>query len=489
MRRTKTNRLPKAGIERADLYEFFCADHIHHVSNDEYYGRPFDLEAWQRDNIWRPVFACGRYVDGSWRRRFRRALIGLPRGYGKSEIACAMLLTIANMEPIRNGQYGLVASSEEQAGNLLKKLKTMIALDPDLKALWEPLKKTIVNRETGAEIMVFPYSEASMQSWHFNVVIADELHVWRDSTVWDAIVSGQKIIPNALAIAITTAGQEQGGFLWEWLEDSERDDACYTYWLGADVKDRIDSEATWKKLCLPSWVSMEAVRDQFKSLTRARFERYVLNRFPAKRHEQMAISTAKINACRKRVAKIDYGSFFGVGVDGAVSGDTLAVCCYQEQDGVDVFEEFAWEEPDPDTGCYDFMAVADVLDVLYRKPGRPQIGVDPARMILLMKFIERERDVEAFVLKQQPSVMCPACALLKHSIESKAAALGGTPVLAAHAANCILEENKAYGFRFTSTGSGNSKKKIDMAIAASMAMYVYKNTEPRPDYLNAQFVF
>jgi len=489
MRRTLVGKLSKRGIAQADLYEFFCSAHIHHVSNDEYYGTPFDLEEWQRKNIWRPILGSGRFDGGKWIRRYRRALIGLPRGYGKSEIACALLLTIANMEPIYNGQYGLVASSEPQADNLLSKLKTMIALDDDLRALWENRKKEIVNSETGAKIFVFPYSESALQSYHFNVVVADELHVWRDDSVWNAIISGQKIIPNALAIAITTAGAEQRGFLWDWLDsDIEHDPACYLWWLGAGKNDDISSRAVWKKLCLPSWVRVESIEDQYNSLTRYSFERYVLNRYPAKKSEDVAIKRSKINACRKVSADFDFSKRFSVGVDGATSGDTLAICCYQECDGKDVFFEYSWSEPD-ESGYYDLMEVADVLEKLGKQRGKPDIGLDPARMVFLMKFLERERGIKTFTVKQQPSIMCPASAMLKESIERGKAALAGAPVLADHAGNCIREESKAYGFRFTSAHSSKSKRRIDMAIAAAMAMYIYKNTEPRTDYASKEYVF
>lgn len=470
------------------MYELFCSAHLHHVGNDEYYGLPLDIEPWQREDIWRPILASGSMRHGKFRRKFRRALIGLPRDYGKSIIACALLMTIANMEPVHNGQYGLIASSEEQAGNLLTKVKTMAALDPELNALWEPLKGSLKNRETGAEIKVFPYSEAAVQSWHFNVVIADELHVWRDKKVWNAIISGQKSIPNALAIAITTAGDEQKGFLWDWLEnDIERDKACYLYWLGADDKDKPNSKALWKRLAKPSWITLEDIADQYASLDAPDFERYVLNRFPAKKTEAMAIKTSSINKCKKRTARFDFAKPFAVAVDGAVSGDTMAVVCYQEQDDIDVFHEYIWDDPGED-GFYNIMEVGDVLERLYSMPHKPHIASDPARMNVFCSYMKR-LGVEVFALKQQPSIMCPASNFLKFSIESDKAALGNVPVLADHAGNCIKEENKAYGMRFTSSGSGKTKKKIDAAIAAAMAMYIYKNTDPRPDYAGSQYVF
>ena len=489
MLRTDARPTPE-GLERARLYEVFLNMHIHHVGNDSYYGKTFELEPWQRDNIWDPIFGCGQWRGERFVRQYSTAILCMPRIYGKTETAAAMMLTIANMELVHNGQYGIIASSEFQATKVMAALKAMVRLDPDLKALWEPLKGKLHNRETDAEIYVFPYSEEAVQSWHFNAIIADELHVWRDSRVWDAIQAGQKDIPNALCIGITTVGGDESGFLWDQLQKGpDSDPTTYVCWIGAPEKAPIDDERTWAEIALPSWVTVDSIRKQYAKISRRAFERYVLNRFPQTKELDHAINPASVKKCRRRAGEVDFTRHFSVGVDGAVSGDTLAICAFQRQGERDVFAEWSWSTPDED-GYYDFTEVADVLEMLGKKPGKPEIAMDPARMVLLLKFLERERGVKAFTLKQQPSIMCPASAMLTHSIEAGTACLKGTPVLADHAKNCLKDENKAYGFRFTSRGSGKSKRHIDMAIAAAMAMYVYENTEPEHrTYIGDQYVF
>lgn len=484
MRRTRLTRYPRAGLDVADAYEVFAGAYLHHVSNDEYYGRPFLLEPWQRDMLWRPLLASGRMEGGRFVRRYRRALLGLPRGYGKTELAAAIVMTLAVMEPVQMGQYCVVADSEEQAGNCLAKLKAMVRLDSDLSDVWEVQKGLIRNRETDAEIKVMPYKESALQSWHFNVAVLDEMHVYRSDAVWNAVVSGQKVIPNALLVGITTASAERRGFLWDLYSRvaAGGDPSCYLCWIGLDDADDASDERGWRKVLLPSWVSAESLREQRGSMTAEAFERYQLNRFPARASASRLMSRADLAACRAQAGDIDWGRYFAVGLDGATGGDTLAVCAYQRgPGGEDLYAEWAWDVPD-ERGLYDLVEVADVLESLARRPGRPLLVADPARMAFLTKYLERERGVGLFALPQQARVMCPATSLLTRAVKSRSARMAATPVLADHCGNAVNEPSRAYGDRLSSEAHGQGSARIDMAVAAAMAMWAYDNAERPADF-------
>ena len=185
MRRTET-AYSREGLVMARDYEKCLSSMCHHVSNDSYYGKPFLLEPFQRENIWKPIFATGSMEGGRFKRRFRRVIIGLPSGYGKTELAAAIVLTVATMEVIHNGQYGVVASSKDQVRNIFEKIATMIKLNDTWRDQWEIGKDVITHRETGAKIMVLPNKPDALESWHFNVLVFDELHVYKDSKVWVA---------------------------------------------------------------------------------------------------------------------------------------------------------------------------------------------------------------------------------------------------------------------------------------------------------------
>lgn len=485
MRRTKRFSVSKAGEREAGAREFFAATHLHHVGNDSYNGQPFYLEPWQRERIWRPVFGCGRMGRDGFVRRHRVALIGLPRDYGKTELACAMLLAEANMSPVPRGQYGIIAYSRDQAVKILGTLRAMIAADPDLRHLWETSKTEIENRETGATIKVFPYSEGALQSWHFNVLIADELHVWRDRTVWNAAVSGMASVPNSLLIAITTASGERSGFLWDWLNGTDDlmsvadDPTAYLWWHGApDGADR-DDPRTWERIALPSWIDTEHIRAARRRMGRDAFDRYILNRWPDERGPDSVFTAREVAAC-SATAGFDWDAPFSLAVDGAVSGDAFAIVAHQRQDDRDVFHEWVYDDPG-ESGYYPLAQIEQLIAGIAQEHRVP-VGIDPSRLLLMATHLQDEYGVDVYQLKQDNRTMCPACSLVVNSVRDRAACLGGTPKLAEHLRNCLAKDAEPFGMRFTSERHGRGSKRIDAAIAAAMAMLMTQVAPQLPGF-------
>lgn len=218
MYRTPTS-YTREGLVIARDYERCFTSMCRHVANDSYYAQPFYLEEFQRENIWKPLFASGKMTARGFKRKYRRAIIGLPSGYGKSELCAGILLTVATMEPVHNGQYGMVASSKDQIRNVYEKICTMIKLNPTWREQWDIGKNIITHKETNAKIMILPNTADALESWHFNFLIFDELHTYPDSKVWDAGVKGQKVLWNPLTVGITTAGDKRESFLWEMYSD------------------------------------------------------------------------------------------------------------------------------------------------------------------------------------------------------------------------------------------------------------------------------
>lgn len=484
MLRTKRATPSKSGLEEAGKREYFAASHLRHAGNKpEWFGKPFYLEEFQRTFIWNPIFGCGRLrrrPDGetAFYRRYRTALIGMPRDFGKTELICAMLLSEVAVNPINEGQYGIVAYDEVQARKILKTLSAMVRQDADLRALWEPMKGEIENRENGAVIKVFPYSPGALQSWHFNMLIADELHVWKDDAVWSAIVSGMGQVENSLLVAITTAGEERAGLLWDLLHGSEEvtcvldDPTAYCWWWGAGEDDGIDDEKAWARLALPSWITVDNMRLMRRKLSRRNFERYVLNRWPTFKAADRAMRPSDIRACAKRSSGFDFERPFCLAIDGATSGDAFALVAHQKDDGgVDQFAEWVYAEPPEELGYYDVNQVGQLVAGICQKYRCP-VGIDPARLLYWANVMQDDYGVEVYVIKQTNEIMCAASALLVNSVRSRNAALGGCPRLAEHCGNCVKLERQPYGERLSSEAHGPKSARIDAAIAAAMAMWM-----------------
>lgn len=476
--KTPSKRISKEGQHQVDRTRLFAESYLTYAGESELCGEKYEVSDWTYKNVWRPVFGTG-HVDkrtGRWVRQYRRVLLGVHRGFGKSQFAAVVVLTIANMEPIPNGMYGIVADSRENTKMVKDYIKTMIRANKDLSARWRIYKDVIRNDQTGQEIHVFPYKEAALQGKHFHVLVGDEVHVWRDDAVWHAAVSGQAKVRNALTIAITTAGRSRDGFLFKLYRKLKRDPYAFVCWLGISDSDNPSDRRCWRKVMAAGRITKEELEEQFEALDLSEFERYYLNRTPMDEEENPFMKRQWVEACQKVSREIDWDSWFCVGIDGAVSGDTVAVVAAQRQGEEWAFWEKCWEKPG-DAGVYDLTDLADVVQQLADKRGRPLVCCDPARLQFMVNWLDRNRGMELTAVAQQPSIMCPASELLARAVKTKAAALKGTPVLAQHCINARTAESKAYGRRLSSEKHGQGSKRIDAAVAAAMAMWAYDNNE------------
>lgn len=488
MKRTDTEYSRK-GLMIARDYEHCLSSMCCHVSNDSYYGKPFLLEPFQRENIWKPLFACGEEKDGVFQRRFRRAIIGLPSGMGKTELAAGIVLTIATMEVRYNGQYGVVASTKEQVRNIFEKIGTMIKLNDTLSQQWDIQKNVIVHKETGAKIMVLPNKADALESWHFNVLVFDELHVYRDDKVWAAGLKGQKVLENPLSIGITTAGDAREGFLWDTLEKAADDPGMYLYWLGLDDGDDIDDHKSWEKLMVASWVTWESIQDQRGSASSKRaFERYTANRFPKDKDAYSCFTTPQIDACCRRKNDFDFTKPFTLGIDGATGGDSFAIIAYQERKDAKgklcaYTREWVFDEPG-DSGHYDITQIMELIADIYQKHYPEVVGIDPNRMIVIASQLEDTYGVETVSFAQNNPTMCQATALVLIEVKDKTLRLKGCKKLRRHLLNTVEDDKGSFGVRF---GKDSKRSKIDAAIALAIAMLAY-NTQVRGKENMVQFM-
>lgn len=481
MYRTKLKKYTKQGLIEAKARAVFCHGFLTHAGNDEYAGTPVEIDEWKNKNIWQPIFATGK-VDkktGRFVRQYRRVLIGVHRTYGKSELAAEIVLSEAMMNPVPNGEYGIVADTKENTKKVRNYIAVMIRNNPQLNKLWHVNRDSIINTQTGQQIWVFPYKEAALQGKHFNVLVGDELHVWRDNAVWLAGVSGQGKIHNALTIGITTAGSNRDGFLFKLYQQLKKDKHAFICWLGISDQDKVTDRDTWKQITDAGRVTTAELEEQLEALGEKSFERYWLNRTPMDESAEPFMKRADVDKCRDVKLSINYNAWFTFALDGAVRGDTLAIVAAQRQGEQWALEEWCWEKPDTPMATYDLMSVADVIKELSAKPSAPLGGCDPARMQFLTNWLEREHGIEIAQINQSPAIMCPASELLARTVETHNASFSDTPVLAQHCINAVAAESKAYGRRLASEKGrhGQGTKRIDAAVAAAMAMWAYDNNE------------
>lgn len=464
-------RITKKGREKAELYDFFAKTYIRHTDRD-WYDQPFVLDPWQFNKMWLPVFGTLK-PDG--RRWYNKALFGLPRFYGKSEFAARIVLTIMNMEPVPNGEYGIVATSREQAHIVFDKVAAMIRLNPELAATYEVLKKEIVHRETGASFRTYPAEEAAVQGHHFVVCILDETHVWKNIGLYSAVVSGMQD-RNSLLVIITTASKNRKGPLWDYIKPKlEADPHAYTFWHGASDKADWRSRKTWEKVCIASWRTIEDMEDDYNTLPFSDFLRYSLNVFPPDNlGEDMAFDPAQVDACLDD-GDFDWDRTMAIGIDGAMSGDSFAIVFSgaREDGGVDWYPVIYTQGTDE--GRYDLVQIEELVSDYYNSHDIQRVAVDPYRLLMFSQHLKDRYGIPVETYAQNDANMAAASEYILRLITDGILHIYGSDrfIMAEHLKNVVRGSAHAYGWRMSKTAD---RAKIDGAIAGAMSAVVLDST-------------
>lgn len=450
------------GERQARLIETFLAGFIKHPDR-EFAGRPFMLEDWQRDNIVRPIFGC---VDRNGRRKYREAVIGLPRNAGKSNTSAALLLAIAMTEPVIEGEYVCVARNRKQAAIVFNKMRRMVYADPMLRAACEVRTHEIIVKETGQRIYTVAYDAGGAQGIHAQVAIIDEYHVHKDDSMRYAILSGMIGQPNALLITISTAGDERRGPLWELLKTAHKDPRAYVYWQGASDDDDGHDPAVWRRSTPQSWVSDADLLDAYNSMPFPSFERYHLNRFPSKGTNR-AYSGLLWHACAGRPV-IDPELPAVLGLDASFTRDTTALTFDQvDESGWHNVLAWVWRK-DEVLGYIDHDEVEAKIVELAEDFNITRIACDANYFTRSMLRLQNEFGLPIEEFKQSDVKMAGASMMLLDVMREGRLRHGGNEELTEQVLNAGMKTTP-YGWRLTKV---EDDMKIDAAIALAMAAYI-----------------
>ncbi len=219
-------------------------------------GKPIKLEPFQ-------VFALANIFG--WRekatslRRYRQALILLPRKNGKSLIAAgiALYMVFADREPGAEGYSG--ATSLEQANEVFEPARRMVEMTPGLAEALDisVAKSAIYSTTTGSKFSRVIANTKDGASPHF--ACCDELHQARDDTQINAFRTGMGARSQPLLLIITTAGNNIAGVCHSEQMEAEavlsglkKNDRLFALIYTIDPEDDWRTESSWRK-ANPNW--------------------------------------------------------------------------------------------------------------------------------------------------------------------------------------------------------------------------------------------
>jgi phage terminase large subunit-like protein len=317
--------------------DFFAANLIHQKGPAA--GQPFVLERWQAE------FVNELYrLDERGQRIFKRAVLGVPRGNGKSPIAAAVglyeLMTRSD-EP----DVICAAAARDQAGVVFEYARGFAETGP----LAEHLvigRREIARLETRGVLRTISADGYVAHGANPSAVIVDEAHAFttdKQRELFEPMDTAVHKRPDAFWLVISTAGHDRSSLfgklhadVLEQLEPEQpepglticRDEAngVLMFWYGVEADCDADDEALWKAVNPASWVTVPELRRQrhSPSMATSTFKHRHLNAWVAPEAERWIAGDAW-EALVDSASRVEQGAAVCVGGDGSRAYDTSAL--------------------------------------------------------------------------------------------------------------------------------------------------------------------
>lgn len=220
----------------------------------EYASQPFELAEWQWRDIVLPFFGTLR-ADGL--RQYRTMPIFIPRKNGKSTMCAGLGLygLFGDNEP--GAQVICAAGSRDQAAIVFECAANMVRSCPALASRCTVLRREIVHKNGGVFRCVAA-DAGLLHGLNCSMVIEDEIHVWPDRELHEALSTSVVSRRQPAIIQITTAGHDRESFCYEVYTRSrqilearakgqELDPTWHPVIYEADDSDDWRNESAWRK--------------------------------------------------------------------------------------------------------------------------------------------------------------------------------------------------------------------------------------------------
>jgi phage terminase large subunit-like protein len=231
-------------------------------------GKLIRLMPWQQF-VYLNLF--GFVARGTTTRRFRQAVVYVPRGNGKTTFAApiALYLTFLNGE---GGAEGYAAAvTRDQARILFDTAREMVRRTPKLRSKFgiEANAIAVVQAATASRLRAISSDAKSLDGLNVQVAVCDEIASHKTSEVYDVLLTAMGKRKHPMLLSISTATGNTTGIgkqLWDYnlrvLNGTNDDEQLFALIHSVDEGDDPWDEQTWIK-ANPSWgvsVQPDAIR-------------------------------------------------------------------------------------------------------------------------------------------------------------------------------------------------------------------------------------
>lgn len=232
-------------------------------------GQEFKLTEPQK---WIIYNIFGFYHKGTDKRVVKKVLLLVPRKFSKSTFSAAIALYLLIFED-PGTQVINMANNAKQAHTLFR-METELIKPLNKKKRFKLLRDTIEFPRNKSFCTVLASDADNADSYGANFIL-DEAHAYKDSKLWDVMISGQGHLRNPLGIIISTFGfLGPGYFLYDYMSmckdlllGNKNDDTQFAAIYTLDDNDDWKDESVWIKAQphLDITVSREFMREQVLS--------------------------------------------------------------------------------------------------------------------------------------------------------------------------------------------------------------------------------
>ena len=439
-------------------------------SQGDFHGQPFRVHPFQRDFL-EDLLA----VDTTGWRRIRRALLGMPKGNGKTELAAAIAcLEAAGPLAPSSPDVIVVAASMEQAAILFDSAKAMISGGP-LRPFFELYDAEIIRKGEPGRIRRLAANYSTADGLRPTAAIFDEVHEFTSpQTARTHLVVSNGLVKraNGLELNITTAGSGMNSLLGNlYAVGKEATDPAYLFrWYAAsDDHDLAAGLRAALREANPAiaagFLSEDRLVARFREVPEHEYRRYYLNQWVDR--PDRALPEAAWQACAEPDRPISTDVVLAL--DASFRRDATALIGATVEERPHLFVVKIWEQPE---GDFEWrVPVGEVIDTIVNSGYVVrEIDFDPTfGWTSLMSDLARDGLDEVVVEWPTgvPARIGPAWLHFRDAVMDRELTHDGNETLARHVANLVLKIDR-FGERPTRDRT-QPRSFIDAGIAAIVA--------------------
>lgn len=222
---------------------------LRHVTG-KHAGQPFVLEEWQKFLIY-SIYGFRR-EDGT--RLVHNAYIEVARKSGKTALVAALTLYHLIADGEANAQVILSATSARQAALCFSMAKDFIKPLDTEQTLLKYRRDTIKFPLTKSQLEVVAADASRLDGKNASMFVCDEVHEFRDGSVYNVLQSSTGMRSQPLGVCITTAGFKLSGWAYDYratmldlIHGNKEDDSTFAVVYTLDYEDEATDPSKWIK--------------------------------------------------------------------------------------------------------------------------------------------------------------------------------------------------------------------------------------------------